>query len=200
AIASEGQKANLTTDYVLRIFGLEVCADTVVGNAMLRGILVDKENVLQQTLVGPAKALSMDEISTGLDSSTTFQIVNSLNEYVHILKGTTAISLLQPAPKTYNLFYDITLLSDSFASLSYLFIRIPCGGDGTVEQIQWLGVCTDWWLHNMEIYNKALNPVTRQQQWKHDFLGVVAAVNVAFPVVFALVFAISVKMLNFQRR
>nr|XP_007162610.1 hypothetical protein PHAVU_001G1659001g [Phaseolus vulgaris]ESW34604.1 hypothetical protein PHAVU_001G1659001g [Phaseolus vulgaris] len=36
--------------------------------------------------------------------------------------------------------------------------------------------------------------------FKHDFLGVVAAVMVAFTVVFALVFSISVKMLNFQRR
>ena len=36
--------------------------------------------------------------------------------------------------------------------------------------------------------------------FKHDFLGVVAFVNVAFPIVFALVFAIAIKMFNFQRR
>ncbi|RDX94397.1 Pleiotropic drug resistance protein 1 [Mucuna pruriens] len=115
AIASEGQKANLITDYVLRILGLEVCADTVVGNAMLRGISGGqrKRVTTGEMLVGPAKALFMDEISTGLDSSTTFQIVNSLKQYVHILKGTTVISLLQPAPETYNLFDDIILLSDS---------------------------------------------------------------------------------------
>jgi len=64
-------------------------------------------------LVGPAKALFMDEISTGLDSSTTFQIVNSMKQFVHILKGTAVISLLQPPPETYNLFDDILLLSDS---------------------------------------------------------------------------------------
>ena len=65
-------------------------------------------------LVGPAKVLFMDEISTGLDSSTTFQIVNSLKQYVHILDGTAVISLLQPAPETYNLFDDIILLSDGY--------------------------------------------------------------------------------------
>lgn len=54
----------------------------------------------------------MDEISTGLDSSTTFQIVNSLRQSIHILAGTAIISLLQPAPETYNLFDDIILLSD----------------------------------------------------------------------------------------
>ncbi|XP_027349846.1 pleiotropic drug resistance protein 1-like isoform X2 [Abrus precatorius] len=115
AIATEGQKANLITDYVLRILGLEVCADTFVGNAMLRGISGGqrKRVTTGEMLVGPAKALFMDEISTGLDSSTTFQIVNSLKQYVHILKGTEVISLLQPAPETYNLFDDIILLSDS---------------------------------------------------------------------------------------
>ncbi|PKI46766.1 hypothetical protein CRG98_032838 [Punica granatum] len=63
-------------------------------------------------LVGPAKALFMDEISTGLDSSTTYQIINSLKHMVHILNRTAVISLLQPAPETYDLFDDIILLSD----------------------------------------------------------------------------------------
>ncbi|WJZ94700.1 hypothetical protein VitviT2T_013535 [Vitis vinifera] len=66
-----------------------------------------------EMLVGPSKALFMDEISTGLDSSTTYQIVNSLRQTVHILNGTALISLLQPAPETYDLFDDIILLSDS---------------------------------------------------------------------------------------
>lgn len=65
-----------------------------------------------EILVGPTRALFMDEISTGLDSTTAFQIVNSLRESIHILNGTALMSLLQPAPETYNLFDDIILLSD----------------------------------------------------------------------------------------
>jgi ABC-type multidrug transport system ATPase subunit len=65
-----------------------------------------------EMLVGPAKALFMDEISTGLDSSTTYQIVNSIRQSIHILQGTAVISLLQPAPETYDLFDDIILISD----------------------------------------------------------------------------------------
>jgi ABC-type multidrug transport system ATPase subunit len=65
-----------------------------------------------EMLVGPARALFMDEISTGLDSSTTFQIVKSIRQFIHILGGTAMISLLQPAPETYELFDDIILLSD----------------------------------------------------------------------------------------
>ena len=63
-------------------------------------------------LVGPSKVLFMDEISTGLDSSTTFQIVNSIKQYVHIFNGTAVISLLRLAPETYNFFNDIILISD----------------------------------------------------------------------------------------
>ena len=63
-------------------------------------------------LVGPAKAFFMDEISTGLDSSTTFQIVKFMRQMVHIMDVTMVIALLQPAPETYDLFDDIILLSE----------------------------------------------------------------------------------------
>nr|AUB45106.1 ABA transporter [Camptotheca acuminata] len=114
AAATEGQEASVVTDYILKVLGLEVCSDTMVGDEMLRGISGGqrKRVTTGEMLVGPAKALFMDEISTGLDSSTTFQIVNSLKQYVHILQGTAVISLLQPAPETYDLFDDIILLSD----------------------------------------------------------------------------------------
>nr|KJB56640.1 hypothetical protein B456_009G129000 [Gossypium raimondii] len=115
AVATEGQEANVITDYIMKILGLDMCADTLVGNEMLRGISggQKKRVTTGEMLVGPARALFMDEISTGLDSSTTFQIVNCLRQTVHILNGTALISLLQPAPETYNLFDDIILLSDS---------------------------------------------------------------------------------------
>ncbi|CAN0915029.1 Pleiotropic drug resistance protein 1 [Linum grandiflorum] len=115
AAATEGLESNVVTDYVLKILGLEVCADTLVGDEMIRGISGGqrKRVTTGEMLVGPARALFMDEISTGLDSSTTFQIVNSLKQSNHILNGTSVISLLQPAPETYDLFDDIILLSDS---------------------------------------------------------------------------------------
>ncbi|KAF3959728.1 hypothetical protein CMV_015485 [Castanea mollissima] len=116
AATTEGQEATVVTDYTLKVLGLDVCADTMVGDEMIRGISGGqrKRVTTGEMLVGPAKALFMDEISTGLDSSTTFQIVNSLKQYVHILDGTAVISLLQPAPETYNLFDDIILLSDGY--------------------------------------------------------------------------------------
>lgn len=114
AAALEGQETNVVTDYIMKILGLEVCADTLVGNDMIRGISggQKKRVTTGEMMVGPSKVFLMDEISTGLDSSTTFQIVNSIKQSIHILQGTAVISLLQPAPETYDLFDDIILLSE----------------------------------------------------------------------------------------
>ena len=62
--------------------------------------------------MGPSKTLFLDEISTGLDSSTTFQIMRSLRHFAHIRQATLLVALLQPTPETYHLFDDIMLLSE----------------------------------------------------------------------------------------
>eukprot|EP01018_Ginkgo_biloba_P004087 Gb_05443 [translate_table: standard] len=114
AVALEGQETSLVTDYILKILGLDICAETMVGDQMRRGISggQKKRVTTGEMLVGPARALFMDEISTGLDSSTTYQIVKCLRQSVHVLDSTTFVSLLQPAPETYDLFDDIVLLSE----------------------------------------------------------------------------------------
>ncbi|MFS7901197.1 putative P-loop containing nucleoside triphosphate hydrolase, ABC transporter family G [Helianthus anomalus] len=68
--------------------------------------------IVGEMLVGPAKVFFMDEISTGFDSSTTYQNVNHLKHMVYIMDATMVISLLQPAPETFELFDDIILLSE----------------------------------------------------------------------------------------
>ncbi len=65
-------------------------------------------------IVGPKRVLFMDEISTGLDSSTTFAIIKYLRDATHNLGYTTAIALLQPAPETYDLFDDILLIAEGY--------------------------------------------------------------------------------------
>ncbi|KAJ0718449.1 putative ABC-type Fe(3+) transporter [Helianthus annuus] len=109
-----GQEPSLVSDYVLKILGLDTCADILVGDQMRRGISGgEKKRVTTgEMLVGPAKVFFMDEISTGLDSSTTYQIVNHLKHMVHTMDATMVISLLQPAPETFELFDDIILLSE----------------------------------------------------------------------------------------
>ncbi|MCD9561243.1 Pleiotropic drug resistance protein 2 [Datura stramonium] len=137
ATAVAGQESSLVTDYVLKILGMDICADILAGDDMRRGISGGQKKRLTtgEMLVGPAKVFFMDEISTGLDSSTTFQIVKYMRQMVHIMDVTSdnlffnlhpetydlsmtlycsamIISLLQPAPETYDLFDDIILLSE----------------------------------------------------------------------------------------
>ncbi len=81
-------------------------------NIDLDSSLVSCHCAAGELLVGPAKAMFLDEISTGLDSSTTFQIVRSLRHFAHIREATLLIALLQPTPETYHLFDDIMLLSE----------------------------------------------------------------------------------------
>ncbi|KAJ6348196.1 hypothetical protein OIU76_004634 [Salix suchowensis] len=114
ATAMEGVESSLITDYTLKILGLDICKDTVVGDEMIRGISggQKKRVTTGEMIVGPTKTLFMDEISTGLDSSTTYQIVKCLQHIVHHTEATVMVSLLQPAPETFDLFDDIIFLSE----------------------------------------------------------------------------------------
>ncbi|KAI8024530.1 ABC transporter G family member 32 [Camellia lanceoleosa] len=114
ALALGGQDTSLVLEYILKILGLDICADTLVGDEMLKGISGGQKKRLTtgELLVGPSRVLFMDEISTGLDSSTTYQIIKYLRHSTRALDGTTIISLLQPAPETYELFDDIILMCE----------------------------------------------------------------------------------------
>ncbi|GKV23295.1 hypothetical protein SLEP1_g33042 [Rubroshorea leprosula] len=114
ATSVKGSKGTLQTDYILKILGLDTCADTNVGDAINRGISGGQKKRLTtgEMIIGPTKTLFMDEISNGLDTSTTFQIVTYLQQMAHITDATVIMSLLQPAPETFDLFDDIILMAE----------------------------------------------------------------------------------------
>lgn len=140
ASVMKGHKENVVTDYVLKVLGLEICADTIIGDNMKRGISGGQKkrvttgtnvellivfglelkcvyNVIWrlcagEMLVGPLGALFMDNISDGLDSSTTFQIVKCIKQMIHVFDKTAVISLLQPPPETFELFDDVIILGE----------------------------------------------------------------------------------------
>jgi len=58
------------------------------------------------------RVLLMDEISTGLDSATTYSVVKFLSNTTHVMGLTTMIGLLQPPPEVYAVFDDVLLLTD----------------------------------------------------------------------------------------
>jgi len=114
ASARSGKRHSIRTDYTLRMLGLDVCADTLVGSQLTRGISGGQKKRLTTGthILGPCRALFMDEISTGLDSSTTYQIVRCIRNVSTLRDATVVVSLLQPPPETFDLFEDIILLAD----------------------------------------------------------------------------------------
>lgn len=101
-------------EFVVQTLGLENCKDTIVGDGALRGVSGgEKKRVTTGEMAfGYKFALLMDEISTGLDSAATFDIVKGLRSMAHRLKKTVVISLLQPPPEVFELFDEIMLLGE----------------------------------------------------------------------------------------
>ena len=72
---------------------MQICADTVVGDAMLRGVSggQKKRVTAAEMLVGPKKILFLDEISTGLVHTASCSIL----PYLFAAPELTLLSLKQ---------------------------------------------------------------------------------------------------------
>ncbi|KAL8527701.1 hypothetical protein ACS0TY_005518 [Phlomoides rotata] len=114
AISVQGQKTSLQTDYILKILGLDVCADTPFGDAMTRGVSSGQKKrlTIAVELVSNPSIIFMDEPTTGLDARAAIKIVSFLQQLAHITDATIVVSLLQPAPETFDLFDDLILIGE----------------------------------------------------------------------------------------
>ncbi|KAG1708964.1 hypothetical protein DVH05_022596 [Phytophthora capsici] len=110
------ERSEIHPDTLIRQLGLENCQDTVVGDAMLRGVSGGerKRVTTGEMLFGNNLVLFMDEISTGLDSATTFDIISTQRNVAKTSNKTVVISLLQPSPEVFELFDDVLLLNDGY--------------------------------------------------------------------------------------
>ncbi|TDH74328.1 hypothetical protein CCR75_003057 [Bremia lactucae] len=98
----------------IKKLGLDNCKDTVVGNAMLRGVSGGerKRVTTGEMLFGLKRLQLLDEISTGLDSAATFDICKSMKSAARNFNATVIISLLQPSPEVFELFDDVLLMHE----------------------------------------------------------------------------------------
>ncbi|EGZ10029.1 hypothetical protein PHYSODRAFT_338734 [Phytophthora sojae] len=103
-------------DVIIRRLGLENCQDTIVRNAMLRGVSGGerKRVTTGEMAFGSKNVLVLDEISTGLDSAATFDIVSTQRSLAKKFRKTVVISLLQPPPEVFELFDQVILLNDGY--------------------------------------------------------------------------------------
>ncbi|KAG2506898.1 hypothetical protein BBO99_00009231 [Phytophthora kernoviae] len=101
-------------DVVIEQLGLKNCQDTIVGDAMLRGISGGerKRVTTGEMEFGMKYVTLMDEISTGLDSAATYDIINTQRSVAQKLRKTVVIALLQPSPEVFALFDDVMILNE----------------------------------------------------------------------------------------
>ncbi|RLN20121.1 hypothetical protein BBJ28_00026789, partial [Nothophytophthora sp. Chile5] len=101
-------------EVVMKQLGLENCQDTIVGNGMLRGVSGgERKRVTTGEMEFGMKYMTlMDEISTGLDSAATFDIINTQRGIAKTLRKTVVIALLQPAPEVFALFDEVMIMNE----------------------------------------------------------------------------------------
>jgi ABC-type multidrug transport system ATPase subunit len=105
----------LTVQLTLEGMGLKRVSDTFVGDQQtVRGVSggEKKRVTVAEIGVGGYPVLCMDEISTGLDAATTYDICKLIGETSGLTKRVRIISLLQPPPETFALFDELILLSE----------------------------------------------------------------------------------------
>ncbi|CAI5700434.1 unnamed protein product [Peronospora effusa] len=101
-------------DIVIQQLGLDNCQNTIVGDAMIRGVSGGerKRVTTGEMEFGNKYVMMMDEISTGLDSAATFDIITTQRSIAKKFRKTIVISLLQPSPEVFELFDDVMILNE----------------------------------------------------------------------------------------
>ncbi|KUF90690.1 Elongation of very long chain fatty acids protein 6 [Phytophthora nicotianae] len=103
-------------DIVIQQLGLDNCESTIVGDAMTRGVSGGerKRVTTGEMEFGNKYVMMMDEISTGLDSAATFDIIATQRSLAKKFRKTVVISLLQPSPEVFELFDNVVILNEGY--------------------------------------------------------------------------------------
>ncbi|KAG2505197.1 hypothetical protein BBO99_00008845 [Phytophthora kernoviae] len=101
-------------DVIIQQLGLQNCQYTIVDDTMIRSVSGgERKRVATRGMEFGMKYVSlMDEISTGLDSAATYDIVNTQRSVAHTLRKAVVIALLQPSPEIFSLFDDMMILDE----------------------------------------------------------------------------------------
>lgn len=80
--------------------------------ALFSLLFVLAQVTIGEMMIASRLAYFMDEISCGLDASTTLDIMTQMRVLCDSMKNTFIVSLLQPSPQVFELFDNIMLLAD----------------------------------------------------------------------------------------
>ncbi len=113
-VAKHADEERLMVNLNLQSLGLDTVRDTFVGDDEIRGVSGGQRRrvTVGEMMLGATPVFLGDEISNGLDASSTFEMIQILTQLSKDYQRTRVISLLQPSPETVALFDEIILLAE----------------------------------------------------------------------------------------
>ncbi|KAI7822125.1 ABC-2 type transporter-domain-containing protein [Kickxella alabastrina] len=101
-------------DTLLDMYGLTRCADTIVGNAFMRGVSGgERKRVSIAEQVASGASIDIWDGSTkGLDSSSALDYVRSLRITTDVLHKSTVVTLYQASENIYELFDKVSVIDE----------------------------------------------------------------------------------------
>jgi len=101
-------------DLLLSVLGMHECAETIAGNATIRGISggQKKRLTIGEFMITNARLLILDEPTTGLDAAVARDIMVVLRQWCQIAGATVISCLLQPTPECYALYDNLILMRE----------------------------------------------------------------------------------------
>ena len=97
----------------LEALGLAGVKNTFVGDATVRGVSGGQRRrvTVGEMIMDRTPLLCGDEISTGLDAASTYEMIDLMTYYGRAQEMTRIIALLQPSPETVSLFDEVIVLA-----------------------------------------------------------------------------------------
>ncbi|KAJ3060585.1 hypothetical protein HDU98_003472, partial [Podochytrium sp. JEL0797] len=98
---------------LLTQFGLVKCANSAVGDLIIRGISGGEKRRLSIAvqLVKQPKVIFLDEPTSGLDSAASFKVMQAIKDLARTRNCTVVCSIHQPSPSTYAIFDKVLFLA-----------------------------------------------------------------------------------------
>mmetsp|Transcript_4399 Transcript_4399/g.11080 ORF Transcript_4399/g.11080 Transcript_4399/m.11080 type:complete len:1493 (+) Transcript_4399:44-4522(+) len=111
---AQADRERLRVKATLVGLGLDGVKDTFVGDTNIRGVSGGQRRrvTVGEMMQDRIPVICGDEISTGLDATSTYETVELLTHFAKRGKTCRVISLLQPSPETVSLFDEVILLSE----------------------------------------------------------------------------------------
>eukprot|EP00934_Nitzschia_sp_Nitz4_P008875 Nitzschia sp. Nitz4//scaffold239_size30010//18370//23136//NITZ4_008013-RA/size30010-snap-gene-0.33-mRNA-1//1//CDS//3329543571//8865//frame0 len=113
-IADQADRDKAALKIALCILGLQEVENTFVGDTNIRGVSGGQRRrvTVGEMIMSRVPVLCGDEISTGLDAASTYDMIETLLHIGRLQNFSRVFSLLQPSPEVVSLFDEVIVMAD----------------------------------------------------------------------------------------